>query len=735
MVSVESFWRWQKVPVVRAATMLASLLVISRRSATAKAAAYQQSTVAASTSSQKASHFAAGATAFRIVSGRRSPSSSLSLGIGALRRSVPKMMPEGPEVRTLVDQLQPAVGMRLTELRFLSGRYVRHGRPKGFDDFRKTMTPFDRTALGRSKVYETTRENGVEDSSNDEEGDLLARALTATSNQEIDIVTEWNAKGKFIYMILDDGNPDAVTGDGGVVDSNDYLRSIWITLGMSGRFVSDAANSAEDYMHDYSNNSVDDSARWFLDFYDPGSERARRIYYHDPRNFGTLRFSVSETELTKKLASIGLDIMDEKTTVDGFVVIMDKTNPGMNICKFLMDQKKVSGIGNYILAEGLYRANIDPFACLSELSEQQKCTLFDELQATAQLSYASQGLTRAKGGSYRTPDGERGRFEFNLQCYGKEKCPRGRPILRETHGPHGRTIWYVEDQLFVPRSMRGPNGQVMESDSASAAAPAPESNHKRGTKTTGRSISGLLQDGSISIPTTTTNGSLVDGIKDSGWKEALEGYTSSASFKQLSEFVKAERESGATIYPPENEVFSALNLCPLERAKVVIVGQDPYHGPNQGHGMAFSVKPGVRPPPSLQNIYKEAMDDVGIDPPRYGYLKSWAEQGVLLLNSVLTVRRGEANSHARKGWEAFTDGIIDVLNEQKEGLVFLLWGGPAQKKASGVDASKHTIIKTSHPSPLGATKTASPFFGSKCFSRANRALIDAGKDAIDWNVR
>mmetsp|Transcript_26570 Transcript_26570/g.59021 ORF Transcript_26570/g.59021 Transcript_26570/m.59021 type:complete len:726 (-) Transcript_26570:254-2431(-) len=708
---------------VRVAVMLVSL-VISR---TLAAASYQSTII--STACRKACHFTCGETRFRIVSTPSSSSSSV-LGIGAIRRSTPKMMPEGPEVRTLVDQLQPAVGMRLIELRFLSGRYVRHGRPKGFDEFRKTMTPLDRSAIAR-KVCDS----GENDEGDINEEDMLAQALATTSNQEIDIVTEWNAKGKFMYMILDDGNPDAVTGEAGGLDNNDYLRSIWITLGMSGRFVSEAADSAENYMHNYSNNSIDDSARWFLDFYDPDSERTRRIYYHDTRNFGTMRFSLSETELMKKLASLGMDILDEKTTGDGFVAMMDKTKPSMNICKFLMDQKKVSGIGNYILAEGLHRANIDPFACLSELSEQQKRTLFDELQATAQLSYASQGLTRTKGGSYRTPDGERGRFEFNLQCYGQEICPRGRPVLRETDGPHGRTIWYVEDQLFVPRSKRDLNGQIMDTYSTSASAPKPKPKRKRGAMATGKSVSSLLNDESISVPMSPNAGNLADGIEDSGWKEALEGCTSSASFEQLSQFVKSERESGIAVYPPEDEVFSALNLCPLDSVKVVICGQDPYFGPNQGHGMAFSVKPGVRPPPSLQNIYKEVIEDVGIEPPQHGFLKSWAEQGVLLLNSVLTVRRGEANSHAGRGWEDFTDEVINVLNEQKEGLVFLLWGGPAQKKASGVDASKHTIIKTSHPSPLGATKTSSPFLGSKCFSRANAALIEAGKDPIDWNVR
>ena len=642
------------------------------------------------------------------------------------------MMPEGPEVKTLVDQLQPAVGMRLTDLRFLSGRYVRHGRPKGFDDFRKTMTPFNQSNATKSESKsESILGDEMVDSNTDEGGDMLARALI--TRDEVDVVTEWKAKGKFIYMILDDGNPSAVAGN--VVEESDYLRSIWITLGMSGKFVSETANSASNYMHEY--DSAEDGARWYFDFWDPTSERTKRVYYHDTRNFGTLRFSLSESELTKKLSTLGLDILDPKTTVEGFLAVMGRTKPTVNISKFLMDQKKISGVGNYILAEGLYRANIDPFACISELTEQQKRTLFDEIQATAQLSYASQGVTRLKGGSYRTPDGEMGKFQFNLQCYGREKCPRGRPVIRETEGPHGRTIWYVEDQLFVPRNMRGPNGEILDK-SASVKQIA-------GKTQIGKDVASLL-DGGVDANnsyatakagaqrTIDADESLADGIADSGWKEALSEWTSSANFAALADFIESERSSGIEVYPPQDEVFSALNLCPLDKVKVVIVGQDPYHQPNQGHGLAFSVKPGVRPPPSLQNIFREAMDDVGIEQPKYGYLISWAEQGVLLLNSVLSVRRGQANSHARKGWEQFTDEIIHTLNEEKEGLVFLLWGGPAQKKAASVDTTKHTVIKTSHPSPLGASKTNNPFLGSKCFSRTNKALIEHGKDPIDWSV-
>jgi uracil-DNA glycosylase len=228
---------------------------------------------------------------------------------------------------------------------------------------------------------------------------------------------------------------------------------------------------------------------------------------------------------------------------------------------------------------------------------------------------------------------------------------------------------------------------------------------------------------------------LLAGLVDEGWKNVLSEAAASPSFDALSDFLADERKNGATIFPPEQEVFASMNMCPFDKVKVVIVGQDPYHGRGQGHGLAFSVQKGVRPPPSLKNIFKEAMDDVHITPPEHGYLEHWTQQGVLLLNAVLTVREGEANSHAGQGWEEFTDCIIDTLNEQKKGLVFMLWGNPAAKKASGVDDQRHTVIKTSHPSPLGATKTDSPFLGSRCFSRANAALEKYGKTPIDWSVK
>jgi uracil-DNA glycosylase len=229
------------------------------------------------------------------------------------------------------------------------------------------------------------------------------------------------------------------------------------------------------------------------------------------------------------------------------------------------------------------------------------------------------------------------------------------------------------------------------------------------------------------------SGDLISGLEDQGWKNALSDAIRSESFQNLESFLEQERATGATIYPPQEDVFSAFNLCPLDKVKVVIVGQDPYHGPGQGHGLAFSVRHGIKPPPSLKNIVREAMEDVGIDEPTHGDLEHWAKQGVLLFNTVLTVRRGEANSHSKQGWEDFTDAVIRVLNE-RQGVVFLLWGNPAAKKAKGVDDSKHVIIQTSHPSPLGVTKTKSPFRGSRCFSRANKALEDMGSAPINWSI-
>lgn len=187
-----------------------------------------------------------------------------------------------------------------------------------------------------------------------------------------------------------------------------------------------------------------------------------------------------------------------------------------------------------------------------------------------------------------------------------------------------------------------------------------------------------------------------------------------------------------TIYPPASEVFNAFKLTALEDIKVVILGQDPYHGPHQAHGLAFSVRPEVRIPPSLQNIYKELATDIeGFVPPSHGFLKSWAKQGVFLLNTVLTVQQGLSHSHAGLGWETFTDEVLRVLNEEREHLVFMLWGSHAQKKGSLIDSRKHLILKAPHPSPLSAYRG---FFGCRHFSKANAYLAQHGIEPVDWQL-
>ena len=244
---------------------------------------------------------------------------------------------------------------------------------------------------------------------------------------------------------------------------------------------------------------------------------------------------------------------------------------------------------------------------------------------------------------------------------------------------------------------------------------------------------------------------LMANLTEDSWKNALTSYISKPSFSSLASFVAKEREK-ATVYPPPSDTFTALNLVPLDKVKVVIVGQDPYHGPGQGHGLCFSVKKGIKIPPSLRNIYKELLSNkCGLEEiPKHGYLEKWAQQGVLMINSVLTVRQGEANSHKKRGWEDFTDEIIRCLFTKRSkdagGLVFLLWGKPASKKAesiinkytNGFSANKESIkpvvFCSSHPSPLGATKTNAPFIGSKCFIRTNAALEAMGHSKIVWDV-
>ncbi len=214
------------------------------------------------------------------------------------------------------------------------------------------------------------------------------------------------------------------------------------------------------------------------------------------------------------------------------------------------------------------------------------------------------------------------------------------------------------------------------------------------------------------------------------WNPVLRGEFAKPYWGELQQFVATERGRG-TVYPAHDEVFAALHLTPFAEVKVVILGQDPYHGPNQAHGLCFSVRPGVPPPPSLQNIFKELEADLGVPPPQHGCLDSWARQGVLLLNASLTVRQGKAASHQGKGWETFTDEVLRTVNAKPERVVFILWGASARKKRALIDATRHVIIESPHPSPLSAS---SGFFGSKPFSRANAALVEAGREPIDWAV-
>ncbi len=214
------------------------------------------------------------------------------------------------------------------------------------------------------------------------------------------------------------------------------------------------------------------------------------------------------------------------------------------------------------------------------------------------------------------------------------------------------------------------------------------------------------------------------------WLEPLSVEFRKPYYKDLYEKVVSEYSS-VPVYPPADDVFNAFNFTPLSKVKCVIIGQDPYHNVGQAHGLCFSVKPDVAIPPSLVNIYKELHDDLGCEIPNNGYLKKWADQGVLMLNAVLTVRAHQANSHQGFGWEKFTDAAIRILNEQDRPIVYLLWGTPAQKKAAQVNNPKHLLLKAPHPSPLSAYRG---FFGCKHFSQANEFLRQNGLDPIDWQI-
>ncbi len=214
------------------------------------------------------------------------------------------------------------------------------------------------------------------------------------------------------------------------------------------------------------------------------------------------------------------------------------------------------------------------------------------------------------------------------------------------------------------------------------------------------------------------------------WMQALGDDLHQPYFKKLSEFVDTER-SVATVFPPQDEVFTAMETTPLESVGVMILGQDPYHDDDQAHGLCFSVKKGIAPPPSLVNMFKELKADVGCRIPNNGCLTPWAEQGILMLNAVLTVRAHQPNSHKGKGWETFTDAAIRALNAREQPVVFVLWGAYAQKKAELIDASRHAIVKSAHPSPLSARNG---FFGSKPFSKINALLQANGRPEIDWQI-
>ncbi|KAG5180430.1 uracil-DNA glycosylase-like protein [Tribonema minus] len=223
-------------------------------------------------------------------------------------------------------------------------------------------------------------------------------------------------------------------------------------------------------------------------------------------------------------------------------------------------------------------------------------------------------------------------------------------------------------------------------------------------------------------------------LTDPVWSQALSPEFGKPYFVKLLAFLAKQAAAGKAIYPPKDKVFHALNTCPLDRVRVVILGQDPYHGPGQAHGLSFSVAQGVAQPPSLRNIVKEATACCGTKPTKNGCLTPWAVQGVLLLNTVLTVEKGAPLSHHKKGWEQFTDEVVRLLNRQERTIVFLLWGKPSQQKGAHINRARHRVITCSHPSPLGATKTKEPFTGSRCFARANDMLVKSGQEPIDWNL-
>ena len=217
---------------------------------------------------------------------------------------------------------------------------------------------------------------------------------------------------------------------------------------------------------------------------------------------------------------------------------------------------------------------------------------------------------------------------------------------------------------------------------------------------------------------------------EESWKQALGEEFQKPYFPLIRQFIMNEKAKDKKVFPPGPLIFKSFNLTPLDKVKVVILGQDPYHGEGQAHGLCFSVPYDIKPPPSLVNIFKEIKSDLGIEPPNHGNLEKWAKQGVLLLNASLTVNAGEPNSHAQCGWHIFTDAVIKKISDSKEGVVFLLWGKFAQDKASLIDTSKHFVLKAAHPSPFSVDR----FFGCKHFSKTNELLKQQGREPIDWNL-
>lgn len=218
---------------------------------------------------------------------------------------------------------------------------------------------------------------------------------------------------------------------------------------------------------------------------------------------------------------------------------------------------------------------------------------------------------------------------------------------------------------------------------------------------------------------------------ESSWKQALAAEFAAPYMAELKKFLQQEKQLGKVVYPKGTDIFSAFNYTPLSKVRVVILGQDPYHGPQQAHGMCFSVLPGIKPPPSLVNIYKELQADLNITPVKHGYLLPWAKQGVLLLNSVLTVEQNKPESHKNKGWEKFTDQVIQILNAQQKQIIFVLWGSYAQQKGQFIDPQKHVVLKAAHPSPFSAYRG---FLGCKHFSQINQILVAGGSAPINWQL-